>query len=406
MAHTPSPDPLASRLVRPARDLAHRIGSLARRAGRADARAVAREQATLPLSARLHVPVLDEAPECAIWRAIAAEHAASAAQDDWEPLLSALTAADQARTATAGGRRLAALISKGARAGLAEAIAAGSFAAAEVELVRLAVMAASYPDSYAAALILAQAHLDLGQARRSVAAGGQDSPIPWQGYLSHVAEAEHCLDPFDPIAENSPLLAATRYQLLRGLDEGARLFRDWYEDWSDLDPTCPEPHATHAVHLLPMWYGRLEDFDTEARAAMRRTRDVSGASAYAVFQIAAAETLDGLPPGLDHGLFLSGLLDYFHATGCQYRANHAAAAMARLAQDLAQDAPGSMRQRVVLDVLAEHLTDNLRAFHLPAWQGGDALIHWVLEQVFGTALLRGDHILLGPEGIETRLPQG
>ncbi len=402
MAHTPKSARLATRLTRPARDLAHRIGRMARRAGRTEARAAALEQASLPLSARLHVPVLAEAPEAAVWRDLTAAHAAQAACGDWTALLGALVAADQSRAAAPGGRRLAVLVSEGARAALAQAIAAHDIAGAEAELARLEDMAAAQGEGYGAALIVAQAHLDLGLARRSVAAEGGPGHVPWQGYLSHVAMAEAALDPFDPIAENSPLLAATRYQLLRGLEDGERLCRDWYEDWSDLDPTCPEPHAAHGPHLLPMWYGALEDFDAEARAAARRTGDVAGGAAYAVMNMAAAEVLGEVPPGADHGLYLSGLLDYFHATGCQYRANIAAGAMAALGRALAEEAPGSLRQRMVMEVLADHLTDNLRAFHLPAWKGGTDLIHWTLGEIFGQALARGDQIVLGPEGIETR----
>ncbi|WP_225029445.1 hypothetical protein, partial [Xinfangfangia pollutisoli] len=302
-----------------------------------------------------------------------------------------------------GGQRLAALVSQGARAALTGAIAAGDLPRAEEALDRLAAVAACHAESYAAAQIHAQGHLDLGWARRSAAADAPDARGAWQGFLSHTAEAERILDPFDPIAENSPLIAATRYHLVRGLEEGESLFRDWYEDWCDLDPTCAEPHAAHAVHLLPNWYGRLDTFDAAARAAARRTGDVTGAQAYAVFYLSAIEALGDPPEGMDLGLFLRGLMDYHHVTGCQYRANVVAAALTERAVQLTEAAaPGALRLRAVLDLLEDHLTGTLREFHLPAWDQGETAIHWALGQVFAGPLAQGAHIHLGPEGLEAR----
>ncbi len=67
-------------------------------------------------------------------------------------------------------------------------------------------------------------------------------------------------------------------------------------------------------------------------------------------------------------------------------------------------APGSTRAARVRAVLAEHLKGQLRAFHLPAWENGEACIHYALEQVFGAELARGAEVHVGPEGLEARLP--
>jgi len=403
MALTLLPETLTTRLSLPARDFAHRLSGIALGTGRAEALVAQRRAAALPVSERLHVPVLTEAPELAACRDIAAGHAALAAEDRWDDLLAQLQRADQARAPAPGGKRHAALASEGARAALLAAIARRDLAAAEAELERLGAVAAARPDSYAAAQVFAQGHLDLGWARRGAAAAQDEGRDQWQGFLTHIAEAERILDPFDPIAENSPLLAGTRYQLVRGLEDGERLFRDWYEDWSDLDPTCPEPHMAHAVHLLPNWYGTLADFDQEARAAAARTGDVSGGAAYAVFYMSAASVLGDPPPGMDLTLHLKGLLDFHRATGCQYRANIVAAALTDLAQALTGEAlPDSVRLRLVMEILEDHLVDTVREFHLPAWEHGESCIHWALGQVFRDGLARGEHIHLGPEGLETR----
>lgn len=362
---------------------------------------MATASALLPVALRLHVPVLTEAPERVASRTTVQAHAALAANGQWDDLLGALAGADHSRAAAPGGQRLAFLISQGARADLAGAIASGDLAQAELELDRLAAMQAVHFGDPGAAQILAQGHLDLGWARRQALAEHQGR-LMWQGFLSHTAEAERILEPFDPIAEDSPLLAATRYQLVRGLEEGETLFRDWYEDWSDLDPTSPDPHAAHAVHLLPHWHGTLEGFDDEARAASKRTRDVSGAAAYAVFYLSAAEALGDMPPGMDIAHFLAGLLDYHHATDCQYRANIVGAALTELAHGLTMEHPGSARLRMVMEVLEDHMIGEIREFHLSAWDHVATGIHWALGEIFAEPLARGEHIHLGLDGLETR----
>jgi len=407
MVTTPQISGLATRITAPARLLATRLGDFARPGlGR-------RVPPPLPhpgeiLDGRLHAPVLATSPEAALWAATRAEHAALAAEDRWAGLLSALHEADHGRIAAPGGRRLAMLISEGARAVLSDRLAARDWPAALAEIDRLAAVQAAHPDSPAAAHLLAQAHLDFGWARRSAEPGPGIPRDVWQDFLHHTALAEAALGLFDPIEEDSPLLAGTRYLLVRGIEDGDTLCRDWYEDWSDLDPTNPEPHLTHAVHLLPQWFGTLAEFDGEARTALYRTRHCSNAAAYALFHLAAAEALGDLPPGADPDLFMAGLIDYFHATGCQYRANVVAAALAELlhSQPPAHSAgkTGSRRRIAVLEALDEHLRENLREFHLSAWENGAASISYALEQVFAKELAKGDHVYLGPEGLMAHPP--
>jgi len=406
MAHILQTQTLTTRLGGAAREIAGRLGGLLRREIAPGQRRAARQaEISRPLDERLHVPLLDRAPESALAIQLIASHADLAVTGRWAELLAAIRTADQTRAAAPGGRRLAVLASAGARSDLTAAIDLQDWRLAEAAVARLAAMQTAHPGDYVAAQILAQAHLDLGWARRGApceAGEGEETP---QGFLGHTAKAERVLEPFDPIEENSPLLAGTRYQLVRGLDEGQALFRDWYQDWSDLDPTSPEPHAAHARHLLPEWYGSAEDLEAEANAAALRTGDVAGSSAYAVFHLAAAEQTGGLATGLNLGLFLRGLIDYHNGTLCQERANIVAGALADLAHGLAMDAtPGSMRLRMVMEVLDDHIRDHLREFHLPAWENCKGCIHWTMEQVFREELARGQHIWPGPTGLEARDP--
>ncbi|GAB1364111.1 hypothetical protein MASR1M32_33470 [Rhodobacter sp.] len=312
--------------------------------------------------------------------------------------------ADHDRTAAPGGRRLASLISEGARHALAQALARHDWPAALTGIDHLAEVQAAHADNPMAAHLLAQAHLDYGWTRRSAEPGPGVPREVWQDFLHHVALAEATLEAFDPIEENSPLLAGSRYLLVRGIEDGDSQCRDWYEDWSDLDPTNPEPHLTHAVHLLPQWFGTLTGFEDEARAAMRRTRYCTGGSAYALFHLAAADAQGDLPPRVDLDLYVAGLIDYFHATGCQYRANTVAAALTDLHHSLGDAPAAARRRRMVQETLDDHLRNALREFHLSAWENGSACISYALNQVFAAELDRGEHICLGPEGLEGRLP--
>ena len=356
------------------------------------------------LEGRLHAPVLAHSPEADLWAARRAEHAALADQGRWTELFALMRIADHDRTAAPGGRRLASLISEGARAALTRELAHQDWPAALTEIDHLAEVQAAHADNPMAAHLLAQAHLDYGWARRCAEPGPGVPRDVWQEFLHHVALAEATLEAFDPLEENSPLLAGSRYLLVRGIEDGDSQCRDWYEDWSDLDPTSPEPHLTHAVHLLPQWFGTLAAFEDEARAAMKRTRHCTGVSAYALFHLAAADASGDLPPRVDVELYVAGLIDHFHATGCQYRANVVAAALTELHHSLGDVPAAGRRRMVVQETLDDHLRNAVREFHLSAWENGSSCISYALSQVFAAELERGEHIYLGPEGLVGRMP--
>jgi len=362
------------------------------------------------LMARIHIPLLNRPPEADLWDQTVAEFAALAADQRLAEVLAALRAADQSRSTCAGGRSCSTLISRGARQALTTALTvaqtSGTWQMAEAEVANIAAMQSAHSQDYTAACLLAQAHLDFGWARRC-AASGKAGDVPrelWKTFLRHTALAEAALERFDPIEESSPLMAGTRYLLIRGMEDGEELCRDWYEDWSDLDPANPEPHSTHAPHLLPHWFGTLAGFDGEAVTATKRTRASTGAAAYALFYLAATDALGDLPPGLDMPLFLQGLADYQAATGCQYRANIVTAALADLDHSLSQDANGSRRHQEVRKALDGHLRNTLREFHLSTWNKDQALILYALSRVFADDLAGGAHLHSGPFGLIARRP--
>lgn len=357
--------------------------------------------------ARLDVPVMQQGPEAIEWQCIRADHAAMAEAGEWGDLLDALRFADGDRTMASGGQRVAPLMSEGIRSVLAAAIRRKDLAAVASELSRFKAVCEMYPDDYAAAHLLAQAQIDIGCLKREVATHGQLSRDLLTESAAHFEAAEVLLDRFDPIEEMSPLLAGTRYLLVRGIDEGATLCRDWFEDWCDLDPEDANVHASHAIHMLPDWFGSLALFEKEARRAVSITQHLTGKTAYAVFHLTARDRLGDMLPSLDLQLFLQGLVDYQNATGCQHRANIAASLLAEMVRDYKLAGPGAAYQLTkARAALSDVLWNRLHEVHLENWAHGADSLAFALGEIFGPALKRGARIIPNGEGLGTRVPRG
>lgn len=355
---------------------------------------------------RLDVPAMGQGPEATEWQCIRDDHAAMADAGEWSDLLDALRFADQDRTMASGGRRVALLISEGARAGLTQALGQQDLPAMAVELRRFEALLEMHPQDPAAAHLLAQAQIDIGLFKRELASRGQLSRDLWEESAAHFDTAEHLLDEFDPIEQMSPLLAATRYLLVGGIEDGGTLCRDWFEDWCDLDPEDAMAHATHAVHMLPGWFGSLTAFEKAARRAATMTESATGKAAYAIFHLSAAETLGEMLPSLDLELFIKGLTDYQAATGCQHRANVAANLLAEMVRAYEKAGPSENYQLTkARTALSDVLWNRLHEVHLDQWKNGADSLAFALCEAFGPALKRGARISRRGEGLFTRVPR-
>lgn len=358
---------------------------------------------------RLDVPVMLTGPEMTEWQCIREDHAAMAAAGEWADVLDALRFADQDRTLASGGCRVAPLISEGVRARGTDALRRGDIAGAEAELRRFEAVFELNPEDPAAAHLVARARIDIGLARRDLAAG----LAPQSAFAEsdrHFDAAEAILDSFDPIAEMSPLLAETRFLLVGGIEDGPALCRDWYEDWCDLAPGDDAPHVAHATQLMAAFAadltGALAAFEKAALRATRKSRPVTGDAAYAVYHMAALTAHGELLPTVDLVLFLSGLGDYAAATGCQHRANLVAQLLTRLMRDYRQAGPDAAYALTkVRAALSDVLWNRLHEIHLDRWEDGADRLAFALGEVFGPALLRGARIIRKGEGLATRVPR-
>ncbi len=356
--------------------------------------------------ARLDVPVMRQGPEAIEWQCIRADHAAMAESGHWSDLLDALRFADQDRTMVSGGRRVAHLISEGARSGLIAALGRKDLVAAEVELTRFEAVFSMHPEDPAAVHLFAQALIDIASVKRDLATRGQLSRELWEESAAHFDAAEALLDLFDPIEQLSPLLAATRYLLVRGIEDGASLCRDWFEDWCDLDPEDALAHKTHAVYMLPGWFGSLPAFEKAARRAATMTDAVTGRAAYAIFHLSAAETLGDLLPSVDLELFVGALADYQTATGCQHRANVAANVLTEMVRNFRLAGPSANYQLTkTRTALSDVMWNRLHEIHLDKWDHGADSLAFALAEVFGPALKRGARISRRGDGLFTRVPR-
>jgi hypothetical protein len=356
--------------------------------------------------ARLDAPVLRQGAEVTEWQCVRDDHAAMAEAGEWPDLLEALRFADQERSMASGGRRVASLMSEGIRASLMRALTQQDWALARAELARFEAVVEMHPEDYVAAHLLAQAHVDIGFAMQDAARRDQLSRDLMAESAAHFVAAEDLMTTFDPIEEMSALLAGTRYLLVCGIEDGGSVCREWFEDWCDLDPLDATVHATHAVHMLPDWFGTLGSFEKEARRAAVMTDETTGKAAYAIFHMAAAETLGDTVPTLDIELFVDALTDYQVATGCQHRANVAANLLTGMVRDYTLAGPAAAWQLTkARAALSDVLWNRLQEIHLDCWADGADGIAFALGQVFGPALKRGARIVRWGEGLGTRIPR-
>jgi hypothetical protein len=355
---------------------------------------------------RLDVPVMLRGPESTEWDCARADHAAMAEAGEWADLLDALRFADEDRSMASGGRRVMHLISEGARAALRKALDASDLPAADAELRRFEAVFEMHPDDHAAAHLFAQALIDVGTVKRELASKGQLSRDLWAESAAHFQAAEKIIDAFDPIENMSPLLAGTRYLLIRGIEDGGSLCRDWFEDWCDLDPEDDLAHSTHAVFMMPGWFGSLAAFEKAARRAAKLSHEATGKAAYAIFHLSACETLGDMLPTLDVELFIEALADYQSATGCQHRANIAANVLTELVHGYHRMGPSAGYQLTkARTALSDVLWNRLHEVHLESWTHRADGLAYALCEVFGPALLRGARISRRGEGLFARVPR-
>ncbi|MEM6480196.1 MAG: hypothetical protein AAF681_00010 [Pseudomonadota bacterium] len=207
--------------------------------------------------------------------------------EDWVGLSEKLTHWDQTREKSDAGYALASTARDTVLNCMAEAVVEGHtchpdpiliFADETVEFMETLVE--KHPECYPLLALAADMRCYQGWVSRGADYSQYVTDDGWFGMAQHFAKAQALLDTHDPVAMNAPLLAAVRHKLLAFMPDADKHVGLFYEQWSDLDLVDQEPHAKHAIMMLPRWFGSEQTLEIEAQKAAIRTAEVTGDAAY------------------------------------------------------------------------------------------------------------------------------
>jgi hypothetical protein len=263
---------------------------------------------------------------------------------------------------------------------------------------------------YVPAVLLCRALTEIGWALRGPLPPDQVPQEAAKAAAPYFARAEAAISRFDPIEENSPMIAEARYRLVPGIDGGADYLRDWYEDWADLDPSDPEMLTLHSRFLMPAWYGDLDEIEVEARRAAARAKGGLGAGAYAQFWRLPLENDPAALARVDVRLFLAGLHAALEQSGSQALANEYAALLFRLSLPRSTEGrDDAARHAPVREAFAEGFSQVLRRhvleLHPPAWGMDETAVRRVVAGDFDADYAAGAILRVGETGIVAELPE-
>lgn len=321
-----------------------------------------------------------------------------ARQDRWDELDALIRETDKARAATPGGTLVAELLARGA---VTDALEPGPDGATAPGLAWLHEIRAEAPEQAGRALAVAWAEIATAEAARGDAAPAALPVAQRMDYHAHLAQAAHVLEDFDPIALDSPALAAVHCTLAPVWQADATHLADLYEDLIDLDPANPSHMRALGRALRPRGLGPFGDLDRAARATAERTADIWGAGGYTWCW---RDALLADPRGFERVeivRFVQGIDDILLRHEDQHLLNQLAAFCAlapdRRGRGAAEDSAIAGRRAQVRDagyrILREHMTEihpvvwaetaGHRGDRMSAMETGERLARAALDEAAG-----------------------
>jgi len=210
-------------------------------------------------------------------------------QDNWDTIGQMLRDYDQERAMTKGGTSKASVLAAGARKDLRDTIALSMLPSSEQGLdaatqgmEMLDQVLIDHADDYGVALVVAQAHMDLGSVWRGQGWADEVPAADWKKFARHYRRATSILEKFDAKELNSPALAAARCRALAGQPDAAQRAIAYYEELIELSPEYARSYREFGKHLLPRWYGSYELLEDRARKIVGQSSEYWGTAGYAL----------------------------------------------------------------------------------------------------------------------------
>lgn len=246
-----------------------------------------------------------------------------ARQELWDELSDLLNTADDARLTTPGGADEASLLAMGAQSDIAaaarEALEDGQ-APDPAAIAQLEEVLISAPDTHAFAVVVAMAHLNIGDAWKATT-----QPIEGTGAIPHYRRAREILSRFNAIELDSPSLAALQCRLVEACDAELSTLIDAYHRLLALDPLSPVHLRSFGAALARAAGDDKDLFEAEACKIAAEARQSWGEGAYSLIYLDILVQCPSALATVDADRFIQGLRDILRARPNQHITNELSA---------------------------------------------------------------------------------
>lgn len=257
------------------------------------------------------------------------------------------------------------------------------------------------PHDLAAAVLAAEAHMEIGWMYRGGGTSDTVSAYGWQQMHAHFDQAYQIMREFEVARRGSAVLAAANFRLAVGMcHDDDMVFHAAKAIWMKTDPSDPGMMRQVAFHLLPRWYGEYRDLHLAAAEIASLTPEM-GDQAYAMTVISMGVEEPELVEAVDVARLQKGAMEWIDASdGNQDVINQIVAGLFYMMLE----ARGARRKalRAALRMLFE---TKVRALVMDFWPDTLADIRMSLAQLFGKELSAGGVITIDQDGYRLIHPE-